>query len=347
MGPPNVSLQTVEANHETKIDIPVGGVWRLTSATVPLDARNLSAGPIQLMAAVEPKADERIAICVLGHAEGAQNVPCNWTSSIAFDSTSSPVRLSLQNDQGVIHVVGQWEADPNYEWAALAGTDDEASVESGAEGDAEEARPDGAVATGTIPERKRDRGKASPEEGSKTEVQSEVQSERDAKRAAKKARREARAAQRVALAKAFAEAERVDRRARQEEEDRDGVGITVKKPKERVMRGGLSVTDTVIGNGNPVRKGKQVRLLYEGYLTDMDGKMFDSNWNRGRPFKFRVGQREVIEGLDRGVMGMKVGGQRIIKVPHMLGYGPKGTPDGVIPGGATLCFKLELVGAQQ
>jgi FKBP-type peptidyl-prolyl cis-trans isomerase len=47
-----------------------------------------------------------------------------------------------------------------------------------------------------------------------------------------------------------------------------------------------------------------------------------------------------------GVVGMKVGGMRRLKVPHKLGYGMKGSkPD--IPPGATLSFDIELKALQR
>lgn len=110
----------------------------------------------------------------------------------------------------------------------------------------------------------------------------------------------------------------------------------------------LGITDVKVGSGAEVTKGQSAVVHYTGWLyapgaAEDKGKKFDSSRDRGEPFSFRVGGGEVIKGWDQGVAGMKVGGQRRLVIPAELGYGSRGA-GGVIPGGATLLFDVELVG---
>jgi len=68
----------------------------------------------------------------------------------------------------------------------------------------------------------------------------------------------------------------------------------------------------------------------------------------GTPYGFDVGQSEkgsVLKGLDLGVLGMKVGGQRLLIVPPELAYGSKGVQE--IPPNATIELDVELLSIKQ
>ena len=108
------------------------------------------------------------------------------------------------------------------------------------------------------------------------------------------------------------------------------------------------MTDHKIGDGAEAVAGMNVTVHYTGWLFDPDapdkkGKKFDSSLDRGEPFRFRLGEGQVIQGWDKGVLGMKVGGQRRLMIPPELGYGARGA-GGVIPPNAMLIFEVELLG---
>ncbi len=107
---------------------------------------------------------------------------------------------------------------------------------------------------------------------------------------------------------------------------------------------GLSYKDVKVGEGATPQKGQTVVVHYTGWLQQNDQK-FDSSVDRGTPFRFHIGQGEVIRGWDEGVATMKVGGKRQLVIPADLGYGARGAP-GAIPPNATLVFDVELLGVE-
>lgn len=108
----------------------------------------------------------------------------------------------------------------------------------------------------------------------------------------------------------------------------------------RTLASGLTYVTLKPGNGTPAKFGQRVFVHYTGTLTN--GKVFDSSRDRGKPFAFTIGKREVISGWDQGVAGMKVGERRKLTIPPELGYGSEaqGTD---IPANSTLVFDLELM----
>ncbi len=103
---------------------------------------------------------------------------------------------------------------------------------------------------------------------------------------------------------------------------------------------GLESWDIKVGTGAVAQSGQHVKVDYTGWLTN--GKQFDSSVGTGKPFGFMLGAGQVIKGWDEGVVGMKVGGKRQLRIPPDLAYGAKGYP-GAIPPNATLVFDVQLV----
>ena len=123
--------------------------------------------------------------------------------------------------------------------------------------------------------------------------------------------------------------------------------VTV-KPTES----GLYFIETKKGSGAKPKVGDEVEVNYTGRL--LDGKLFDTSiesvakegnaFNPQRPygpFKFILGQGQVIKGWDEAIAMLSKGGKAKIILPSNIAYGPNG--GGPIPPFAPLTFEVELV----
>ncbi|PSS56417.1 FKBP-type peptidyl-prolyl cis-trans isomerase [Pseudomonas sp. BBP2017] len=105
------------------------------------------------------------------------------------------------------------------------------------------------------------------------------------------------------------------------------------------MSSELQIIDIQLGDGKEVVKGALITTQYTGWLDD--GSIFDSSYDRGKPFQCVIGTGRVIKGWDQGLMGMKVGGKRKLLVPSHLAYGERSV--GAITAHSNLTFEIELL----
>jgi len=91
-------------------------------------------------------------------------------------------------------------------------------------------------------------------------------------------------------------------------------------------------------DGQSPTRASTVKVHYSGTLTD--GTVFDSTLNDD-PVSFPVAK--VIPGWGDGILKMREGEVAMVGIPPDQGYGDEGTPDGRIPGGSTLFFKIQLI----
>ncbi|HEY3020801.1 MAG TPA: FKBP-type peptidyl-prolyl cis-trans isomerase [Solirubrobacteraceae bacterium] len=109
--------------------------------------------------------------------------------------------------------------------------------------------------------------------------------------------------------------------------------------------GTLVAQDIVVGKGAPAEAGDTVTVQYVG-VRFRDGQQFDASWNRHQPFTFPLGAGQVIQGWDKGVAGMCVGGRRQLTIPPDLAYGAQGAPPDIAPN-ETLVFVVDLEKVQK
>lgn len=102
----------------------------------------------------------------------------------------------------------------------------------------------------------------------------------------------------------------------------------------------LLIEDIQLGDGKAVVKGALITTQYRGTLED--GTVFDSSYERGKPFQCVIGSGRVIKGWDIGLMGMKVGGKRKLFVPAHLAYGERQVGAHIKPN-SNLHFEIELL----
>ncbi len=104
---------------------------------------------------------------------------------------------------------------------------------------------------------------------------------------------------------------------------------------------GLKYKDVKVSTTGPAaQSGNTLKVFYSGWLDD--GTIFDStDKHGGQTFEFVIGQGNVIEGWDQGLMGLHEGSIVQLIIPPELGYGDQGT--GNIPPNSTLHFQVQIV----
>jgi len=103
---------------------------------------------------------------------------------------------------------------------------------------------------------------------------------------------------------------------------------------------GLYYIEKKKGKGSKAEVGKTLTVHYTG--TTIDGKIFDSSLQRGKPFSFVLGQGQVIKGWDEGFLFMQEGGEGRFIIPSNLAYGKDGYSNLILPY-STLVFEVELL----
>lgn len=139
--------------------------------------------------------------------------------------------------------------------------------------------------------------------------------------------------------KMYAEREKLKTDAREKEKTDITKYIEDNKLEVKELAGGMYIVHHLVGEGTQAVAGKKVSVHYKGFL--LDGTVFDSSYDRGQPITFNLGANQVIQGWEKGIAELKVGGKALLIIPFDMGYGDR--PSGSIPPMSTLFFEVELM----
>jgi peptidylprolyl isomerase len=106
----------------------------------------------------------------------------------------------------------------------------------------------------------------------------------------------------------------------------------------------LEKEDIVKGKGPGARPGDTVIVNYVG-VSFSTGEEFDASWDTGQPYPVQLGAGTVIEGWEKGLVGIRKGGRRELIIPPEMAYGAKGAPPSIGPN-ETLVFVIDAIEIQ-
>uniref|UniRef100_A0A674AVX4 peptidylprolyl isomerase n=1 Tax=Salmo trutta TaxID=8032 RepID=A0A674AVX4_SALTR len=103
------------------------------------------------------------------------------------------------------------------------------------------------------------------------------------------------------------------------------------------------VQDLTLGEGQGVENGDSLEVAYTGWLLQNHaiGQVFDSNLNKDKLLRLKLGAGKVMKGWEEGMLGMRKSGRRLMVIPPSLGYGSQGVAN-CVPADCTLIFEAEL-----
>ncbi|XP_042336167.1 FK506-binding protein 15 isoform X2 [Sceloporus undulatus] len=101
--------------------------------------------------------------------------------------------------------------------------------------------------------------------------------------------------------------------------------------------------DLILGDGQGVEVGDSLEVAFTGWLFQNGGlgQVFDSNVNKDKFLRLKLGSGKVIKGWEEGMIGLKKGGRRFLVVPSALAYGSQGVANR-IPPDSSLAFEVDV-----
>ncbi|KXU34853.1 hypothetical protein AXK12_06320 [Cephaloticoccus capnophilus] len=115
-------------------------------------------------------------------------------------------------------------------------------------------------------------------------------------------------------------------------------------PNAEISNTGIRYVVIEQGDGPTAKRGQMVSMLYIGRF--INGDTFDQNLDPQKPFKFRLGRGQVIQGWDQIIPLMRPGDKWLVIIPPELAYGTRGQSPR-IPPNTTLVFTMQLLAADK
>ena len=110
-----------------------------------------------------------------------------------------------------------------------------------------------------------------------------------------------------------------------------------------VTDSGLKVFDFTVGPGATADSSLVVRVHYIMWLAQ-DSSIIASSYFSGQPSITQIGSENFVSGMEEGIIGMQVGGDRQMIIPPFLGFGTAGNESLGVPPSATLIVEVALLG---
>ncbi len=136
----------------------------------------------------------------------------------------------------------------------------------------------------------------------------------------------------------LARKQRAEAAAKALEKSKAFLAENAKKPGVKTLPSGVQYQVLKEGKGTPPTLDDKVKVHYEGHT--IDGKKFDSSYDRGEPATFAL--KGVIKGFGEALTHMKPGAKWKVFIPPELAYGKRGAGRAIGPNEA-LIFDLELL----
>ena len=103
----------------------------------------------------------------------------------------------------------------------------------------------------------------------------------------------------------------------------------------------ISIKDVQDGQGSPAVCGQKVSIAYT--TATINEKTIKDSAGKDHPLSFRIGEHKAMPALEKGIVGMRKGGKRLVFAPANDAYDAKGFTRGDVAKNTRVAFNVELL----